>query len=107
MPRLDPFIERLFSETARELRLEAGSGAVLATGQGPVALIKQALTAQQILGALAEVVPDDRREGFASLARSAASMPSSAHAAIASGSSCASSGGRNQLVFSIRWVLLW
>src|SRR5512133_203061 len=64
MARLDPFIERLFSDSARELRLETGTGAVLASSRGTVPLIKQALTAQQILGALAEVVPDDRRDGF-------------------------------------------
>src|SRR5512139_2640975 len=64
MARLDPFIERMFSECARELRLEAGAGAVLASARGPVTLIKQALTPQQIVGALAEVVPDDRRDGF-------------------------------------------
>jgi twitching motility protein PilT len=64
MARLDPFIERLFAESARELRLDAGGGAVLAAPGGAVPLLKQALTAQQILGALAEIVPDDRREGF-------------------------------------------
>lgn len=64
MARLDPFIERLFSESASELLLETGAGAVLACPRGPVSLIKQPLTAQQILGALAEVLPDDRRDGF-------------------------------------------
>src|SRR5512133_343462 len=64
MARLDPFIERLFSDSARELRLETGTGAVLASSRGMVPLIKQALTAQQIVGALAEVLPDDRRDGF-------------------------------------------
>jgi twitching motility protein PilT len=64
MARLDPFIERLFSESARELRLETGTGAMLASAHGAVPLIKQALTAQQIVGALSEVVPDDRRDGF-------------------------------------------
>src|SRR5512138_984543 len=64
MARLDAFIERMYSEGARELRLETGAGAVLASPRGVVPLIKQALTAQQIVGALAEVVPDDRRDDF-------------------------------------------
>ncbi len=64
MARLDPFIEKLFSEPARELRLESGGGAVLAAARGPVPLLRQPLTPQQIVGALAEIVPDDRRHGF-------------------------------------------
>src|SRR5512138_3019628 len=64
MARLDAFIERMYSEGARELRLETGAGAVLSAPRGVVPLIKQALTAQQIVGALAEVVPDDRRDDF-------------------------------------------
>jgi twitching motility protein PilT len=64
MARLDAFIERLFTESARELLLETGAGAVLASARGSVPLIKQALTAQQIVGALSEIVPDDRRAGF-------------------------------------------
>src|SRR5512138_2111264 len=64
MARLDAFIERMYSEGARELRLETGAGAVLASPRGVVPLIKQALTAQQIVGALAEVVPDERRDEF-------------------------------------------
>jgi twitching motility protein PilT len=64
MARLDPFIEKLFSESARELRLDSGAGAVLAAPRGPLPLIKQALTSQQILGALAEIVPDEERAAF-------------------------------------------
>jgi twitching motility protein PilT len=64
MARLDPFIEKLFSESARELRLEAGGGAVLAAARGPVPLVRQALTRQQVLGAVAEIVPDEKRQGF-------------------------------------------
>jgi len=64
MARLDPFIEKLFSESARELRLEAGGGAVLCGSGAPMPLIKQALTAQQVLGAISELVPDDQRRGF-------------------------------------------
>jgi twitching motility protein PilT len=64
MARLDPLIERLFSEAASELRMDAGAGVSLASPRGDVPLIKQPLTAQQILGALGEVLPDDRRPGF-------------------------------------------
>jgi twitching motility protein PilT len=64
MARLDPFIEKLFSESARELTLEAGGGAVLAASRGPLALVRQALTRQQVLGAALEIVPDDRRDSF-------------------------------------------
>jgi twitching motility protein PilT len=64
MARLDPFIERLFSESARELRLEAGGGAVLAATRGALPLVRQALTRQQVLGAVAEIVPDEKRQGF-------------------------------------------
>jgi twitching motility protein PilT len=64
MARLDPFIERLFSESARELRLETGAGAVLAAPRGPVPLVRQALSAQQIVGVISEIVPDDQRDGF-------------------------------------------
>jgi twitching motility protein PilT len=64
MARLDQFIERMFQEGARELAIATGGGAVLATARGPVALIRQPLTYQQILGALAEVVPDDLRPAF-------------------------------------------
>jgi len=64
MARLDAFIEKLFSESASELRIDTGGGAVLAVARGSIPLIKQPLTSQQILGALAEVVPDDERPGF-------------------------------------------
>jgi twitching motility protein PilT len=64
MARIDAFIDRLYSEGARELRLETGAGAVLAGARGPVVLLKQPLTTPQIVGALAEVVPADLRAGF-------------------------------------------
>jgi twitching motility protein PilT len=64
MPRLDPFIDRLFSESARELILESGAGAVLTATSGPLPLLRQALTFQQVVGALAEILPDDQRAGF-------------------------------------------
>src|SRR6266511_1198164 len=64
MPRFDPFIDRLFSESARELTLESGAGAVLAAARGAVPLIRQSLTLQQVVGAVGEIVPDDLRAGF-------------------------------------------
>ena len=64
MPRLNPFIDRLFSESARELTLASGAGAVLAAARGEVPLIRQALTRNQVVGAVAEIVPDDQRAGF-------------------------------------------
>jgi twitching motility protein PilT len=64
MARLDPFIDRLFSDSARELTLESGSGALLASAKGKVPLIRTPLTLQQVVGAVAEIVPDDLRSGF-------------------------------------------
>jgi twitching motility protein PilT len=64
MARLDPFIEKLFSESAHELRFETGGGAVLSGARGPMPLIRQALSTQQVLGAVTEIVPDGQRQGF-------------------------------------------
>jgi len=64
MARLDPFIEKLFAESARELTLESGAGAVLAAARGPLSLIRQPLTTQQVVGAVAEILPADQRTGF-------------------------------------------
>jgi twitching motility protein PilT len=65
MARLDPFIERLVAENAIELAFETGSGAVLKARDGGTALlIRQALSAPQIVNAIAEVVPADMRPTF-------------------------------------------
>ncbi len=64
MARLDPLIERLFAEPGSELSLETGQGAALSTSRGPQLLIKQPLTTPQIVGALAEILPEDLRPGF-------------------------------------------
>jgi twitching motility protein PilT len=64
MARLDPFIEKLFAECGHELTLEAGGGALLAGARGQLPLVRQALTRQQVLSAVAEIVPEDRRQGF-------------------------------------------
>ncbi len=57
MPRLDPFIEKLLSADATQLVLETGQGAALHAPGGPVRLIRQPLTSEQILGVLAEIAP--------------------------------------------------
>jgi twitching motility protein PilT len=64
MARLDLLIERLFAEGGDELLLSTGAGVALATARGPVALIRQPLTTAQIVGAVAEILPDDERVGF-------------------------------------------
>jgi twitching motility protein PilT len=64
MARLDPFIERLVSEPGRELSLETGAGATLASARGAVPLIRQPLTTAQIVGAIGEMVPEDMKAGF-------------------------------------------
>jgi hypothetical protein len=64
MARIDPFIERLFSDQAERLELTVGQGAMLHGPRGPQPLIKQPLTAAQIAGALSEIVPEDQRLGF-------------------------------------------
>jgi twitching motility protein PilT len=64
MARLDPLIDRLYAEPGSELSLETGQGAVLASARGPKLLIKQPLTTPQIVGALAEILPEDQRPGF-------------------------------------------
>ncbi|BDG04847.1 type IV pilus twitching motility protein PilT [Anaeromyxobacter oryzae] len=64
MARIDAFIDRLFQESARDLRLETGAGAVVSAARGPVLLLKQPLTTPQIVGAVAEIVPADQRAGF-------------------------------------------
>ena len=64
MARLDPLIDRMLSEFARELRLRTGTGAIVRGPAGEVPVIKQPLTTQQIVGALAEIVPVDLKAGF-------------------------------------------
>jgi twitching motility protein PilT len=64
MARLDPLIDRLVSEFARELSLQSGAGAILSAPHGEVPIIKQPLTTQQIVGALTEILPADLKAGF-------------------------------------------
>ncbi|HSM93871.1 MAG TPA: type IV pilus twitching motility protein PilT [Anaeromyxobacteraceae bacterium] len=64
MARIDPFIERLVAEQADRLEMSAGQGAMIHGPRGPQPLIRQPLTAAQIAGALAEIVPEELRAGF-------------------------------------------
>lgn len=62
MARLDAFIDILLRDSADELVLEAGGGATLVK-QGAAArpLLKQALSAAQLLSAVKEVLPEAQR----------------------------------------------
>src|SRR5512133_936129 len=64
MARLDPFIDRLFTEPALRLELESGAGAVLQAARGAIPVIRQPLTVSQIVGALAERLPDELKSAF-------------------------------------------
>jgi twitching motility protein PilT len=64
MPRLDAFIEKLLAAPAAQLVFETGQGAVLESAQQRVRLLQQPLTSQQIVGAFAEIIPDDLQKGF-------------------------------------------
>jgi twitching motility protein PilT len=64
MPRLDSFIEKMFSCHASQLVFESGAGAVLQTGASRVRLVRQPLTTQQIVSAVAEIIPDHLQQGF-------------------------------------------
>jgi twitching motility protein PilT len=64
MPRLDPIIDRLLSKSGAHLLLETGAGAVIHAPGGAIPVIQQALTTQQILGALAEILPPDQPTGL-------------------------------------------
>jgi twitching motility protein PilT len=57
MARLDGLVDRLFTTGSQKLVLESGVGATLHTESGPVHLIQQPLTPEQIVSALAEIYP--------------------------------------------------
>jgi twitching motility protein PilT len=61
--RLDPIFERLLRE-GTELLFEAGSPALMRASSGDVPVLRQLLTAQQIAGIFAEVVPSEMRSSF-------------------------------------------
>jgi twitching motility protein PilT len=64
MARIDSVIERLFRESATEMLFESGSGIRLRTAQGFTPVVKQPLTAQQVIGAFAEIVPAELKAEF-------------------------------------------
>jgi twitching motility protein PilT len=64
MARLDAVLELLLSDPGGELTLETGQGATLVSPKGRQTPIKQPLTTSQIVGALAEIVPEEQRAGF-------------------------------------------
>jgi twitching motility protein PilT len=61
--RLDPIFERLLRE-GTELLFDTGSPAIMRTHGGDVPVLRQQLTAQQIAGVFAEVVPSEMRSTF-------------------------------------------
>ncbi len=63
MARLDPIFERLLRE-GTELIFETGSPAIMRASSGEVPVLRQQLTAQQIAGIFAEVVPSEMRSSF-------------------------------------------
>jgi twitching motility protein PilT len=62
--RLDPIFERLFKEQGSELVFSAGAAAVMRGPGGEVPVLRQQLTAQQIAGVFAELVPEELRPNF-------------------------------------------
>jgi len=62
--RLDPIFERLLKEQGSELVFDTGAPALMRTGAGDVPVLRQQLTAQQIAGVFAEVVPSEMRNSF-------------------------------------------
>ncbi|HVG61559.1 MAG TPA: type IV pilus twitching motility protein PilT [Hyalangium sp.] len=64
MARLDPIIEKLFKDSGQELLIETGGGVNMRTPAGVQPVLKQNLTSQQILGAIAELVPAEQRATF-------------------------------------------
>jgi twitching motility protein PilT len=64
MARIDPLIEKLLAGPAQALVFETGKGASLLGTAGPQRLVQQPLTASQIAGAFAEIVPAELRSGF-------------------------------------------
>jgi twitching motility protein PilT len=64
MARLDPIIEKLFKESGQELLIETGGGVNMRTLTGLLPVLKQNLTSQQIIGAIAELVPAEQRATF-------------------------------------------
>jgi twitching motility protein PilT len=64
MARLDAIFQLLLADPRGELSFETGQGATLLSSRGRQAPIKQPLTTAQIVGAFAEIAPDDLRATF-------------------------------------------
>jgi twitching motility protein PilT len=62
--RLDPIFERLIREQGIELVFATGVPAVMRTASGEVPVLRQQLTAQQVAGVFAELVPSEMRSNF-------------------------------------------
>ncbi len=63
LARLDPIFERLLRE-GTELLFDTGAPALMRTATGEVPVLRQQLTAQQIAGVFAELVPGEMRTNF-------------------------------------------
>jgi twitching motility protein PilT len=63
LARLDPIFERLLRE-GTELVFDTGAPALMRTATGEVPVLRQQLTAQQIAGVFAELVPGEMRTNF-------------------------------------------
>jgi twitching motility protein PilT len=63
LARLDPIFERLLRE-GTELVFDTGAPALMRTATGEVPVLRQQLTAQQIAGVFAELVPAEMRTSF-------------------------------------------
>ncbi|MFL5346543.1 MAG: type IV pilus twitching motility protein PilT [Hyalangium sp.] len=66
MARLDYIIEKLLKDAGLEILMETGSGVSIRTTTGMLPVLKQNLTTQQLIGAIAELVPSDQRASFPS-----------------------------------------
>jgi len=64
MPRLDAFVRTLFASAGSEILFESGKGASMSSPRGTVPLVRQPLSTQQIVGAFAEVLPEELARGF-------------------------------------------
>ncbi|HYI01059.1 type IV pilus twitching motility protein PilT [Hyalangium sp.] len=64
MARLDAIIEKLFKDSGQELLIQTGGGVNMRTPTGLLPVLKQNLTTQQILGAIAELLPAEQRTAF-------------------------------------------
>jgi twitching motility protein PilT len=66
MARIDYIIEKLLKDSGLEIVMETGNGVSIRTTAGLLPVLKQQLTTQQIIGAIAELVPTDQRTSFPS-----------------------------------------